>query len=270
MADLTVCSVSNDDWKYLAFQDHVMRLLAHEKEFRRLVIDVSTTDESAERERRLPHTTVVRVDLKGKVGSEAHGAALNHILSHVDTEWMAIADPDTSVLAPAWDRTCRNELADACIAIGTPYDHRGVVCRYQNFPNAVLLFLRTDPLRRMRVNWHPDPQWLRKSKRWICRQLGKPLDDDHDVGWRLPKAFAKHGYRAKTFTFLKCTDPESVVLAPDARGDEFHWNGKPIFTHQGRSWTREFDVDPISRAWLDKVCAYLRLDREITRKVIER
>jgi len=78
----------------------------------------------------------------------------------------------------------------------------------------------------------------------------------------MPVKFREHGYLAHCFDFLKSNDSGSVVLAPDARGDEHHWQGIPIVSHQGRSGSRGFDRDPISVLWLDRICNFLNVDRD--------
>lgn len=45
-------------------------------------------------------------------------------------------------------------------------------------------------------------------------------------------------------------------------GQEYQWEGRPIATHQKEGGSREFDRDPVSRAWLDKVCVHLGLARD--------
>ncbi len=255
MTALTLCSVSNADWKYIRFQDRVMRSLAHRPDFRRLVIEVSGSGESVEALRALPHTEVVEAHVGKRVGSEAHGTALNSAMAHVQTEYMLVIDPDSTAVAREWDRICAAELVDPYVAIGGPYESSAP--RYQNFPMVVYFFVRTDAMRRMRIDWRPRPTWYRKVRTRLLRSLGIEDRGDPDVGWRLPSAFRKFDFKARAFAVHKPDDPDARLLGPGVRGREYHWGDQVFFTHQGRSWQREFYVDPISRAWVERVCEYL-------------
>ncbi len=93
--------------------------------------------------------------------------------------------------------------------------------------------------------------------------------NEQDVGWRLPKAFDAAGYSSSYFDFVKSSDARSVVLAPEARGDEFQWQGTPIMTHQGRgAGARGFNVDEVSKLWLSKVSDYLDLNGQAIRDIM--
>lgn len=264
---LTVCTVNCKNWKYIYFQDYTYRRLADDKGFRRLICNVTPGNTEAELLSRLPNTTVFFHDSGDLRGSEAHGAALNELLPRIETEYAVFADPDTAALMPGWDTTCRVALDERTVAIGTPYSPKATF-RYQGFPHGVFLFFVVEPVRRLEPDFRPESDRRRALRRKLARYWPAIGKRDPDVGWRLPGLFKRVGYRGLCFDFLKCDDPRSVVLAPDARGDEFHWCGAPIITHQGRSGPRGFDQDPVSQLWLDKVCSYLDIDRRVVDEVV--
>ncbi|MBI3978492.1 MAG: hypothetical protein HY331_09935 [Chloroflexi bacterium] len=264
---LTVCTVNFRTWEYLYFQDFTFRRLAADPGFKRLICNVTPGNDEADRLARLPNTTVFHVDLKGLVGSESHGAALNHILPRIETEYAVIADPDTAVLTQGWDTVCRSALDERRLAIGSPY-HPSATFRYQGFPNVIFLFFAVESVRQLGIDFRPEPFWIRNLKRRLRHCLPAVSGLDRDVGWQLPERFGRAGHQAVCFDFYKCHDAQSVVLAPDARGDEFHWRGVPIVTHQGRAAPRGFNQDPVSRMWLERVCAYLQLDRRVADDVV--
>lgn len=257
MSSLTICTVNCRTWKYLYFQNLTYRSLARENDFKLLICNVTPENAEAELLSQLPNSTVFFHDLQGLTGSEAHGAALNTLLPLIDTEYAAIIDPDTAALLQDWDHVCREALhQQSTVAIGTPYDPEATF-RYQNFPNAFFLFFKVEPFRALAPDFRPQARRIRHWKRTIDRYWPFGEIPDHDVGWRLPRLFQKAGYKALSFEFLKCDSPRSKVLRPDARGSEFHWNGNPILTHQGRSAILEFNQDAMSQAWVEKVCRYI-------------
>jgi len=265
---LTVCSVNWHTWKYIYFQDHTFRKLATDRSFRRLICNVSPGSEEMDRLMRLPHTSVYDLDLKGLRGSDAHGTALNSLLPRLETEYAVIADPDTAALIDGWDSLCRNALDGRTVAIGTPYPTHATR-RFQEFPNAIFFYFHVDSVRRIDLDFRPESGWLRGLKSKASQYLPGRGPIDRDVGWQVPMRFREAGYEAHCFESLDCSSPRSVVLAPEARGDEHHYAGLPVLTHQGRSGPRGYDEDPISVAWLDRVCLYLGLDRRVPRVILE-
>ena len=258
---LTVCTVNCRTWKYVYFQDFTLRRLAANPSYKRLICNVTPGNDEAEVLSNLPNSCVYHVDIGKRIGSEAHGTALNSFLDRVDTEYALIADPDIAVLLPEWDTICFRALDKGVHAIGTPYP-RVAAGRYQGFPTAIFFLFRVEPVRRLRVDFRPEPYWLRGLRRRLGAFWPALAANDRDVGWRLPRAFAKAGYKAAVFDLFRCDDEESIVLSPDSRGDEHHWRGRPIVTHQGRAGRIGFDETEYSRTWLDRVCAYLKIDRD--------
>ena len=271
---LTVCSVNYNTQRYLAFQDYTYRRLADDKNFKRLICNVTPDNAEAEALSRMPNTKVFFSDTEGLSGSQSHGHGLNEILPLIDTEYAVFADPDTAALMPGWDTACLEALSDKSIAIGSPY-HPTYPNRYQKFPNVIFFFFNVEMLRRLNVDFRPPPYpfryrgnavWARGLRQRLSRRIPfiNLKTKEIDVGWHLPKSFDSAGYSASYFDFIRCSDSQSVVLTPDARGDEYHWQGAPIITHQGKgAGRRGFNVDEVSKLWLSRVSDYLGLDDEV-------
>jgi hypothetical protein len=262
---LTVCTVNYHTQRYIEFQDYTYRRLADDKNFKRLICNTTPDNAEAEALSRMPNTKVFASDSEGLTGSEEHGYGLNEILPLIDTEYAVFADPDTAALMPGWDTACIEALSDKCIAIGSPY-HSSYANRYQNFPNAIFFFFNVAKLRELNVDLRPPRYRFRTIRQRLSRRipLFNFINNVQDTGWRLPKSFHNAGYSASIFDFIRRNDSQSIVLAPDARGDEYHWQGKPIITHQGRgALSRTFNVDEVSQLWLSKVCDYLGLDGQV-------
>lgn len=262
---LTVCSVNFHTQRYLEFQDYTYRRLADDKNFKRLICNVTPDNAEVEALSKMPNTKVFFSDTKDLRGSQSHAWGLNEILPLIDTEYAVFADPDTAALMPGWDTVCIDALGDKRIAIGSPY-HPDYLNRYQNFPNVIFFFFNVEKLRKLNVDFRPQWNRFRSIGQRLSRHI--PVIDiksnEKDVGWRLPNSFDSAGYSASYFDFLRCDDSQSVVLTPNARGDEYHWEGKPIITHQGRgAGSRSFNVDEVSKLWLSRVSDYLGLDDHV-------
>jgi hypothetical protein len=259
----TVCSVNYHTQRYIEFQDYTYRRLADDKNFKRLICNVTPGNAEAEALSKMPNTKVFFSDTEGLTGSQSHAHGLNEILPLIDTEYAVFADPDTAALMPGWDTACMEALSDKRIAIGSPY-HPDYANRYQNFPNVIFFFFNVEKLRQLKVDFRPPPFPLRTIRKRLSELIPVIKSNEKDVGWRLPNSFETAGYDASYFDFLRCNDSQSVVLTPNARGDEYHWQGTPIITHQGRgAGKRGFNVDEVSKLWLSKVGDYLGLDGQV-------
>lgn len=259
-ATYTVCTVNWKSAKYIRFLDHTLRKLADAPDFRWLICDTNeTADETAELESL--GGTVVRHDVGSAVGSVAHGAAFNRIAPLIDTPYAVLLDPDAAVLVQGWDTRCLEALKDrSVVAVGAPYHPELAVERYGDFPTVFFCMYPTEFLKRpgidFRPGWHAG---LGRARSLALRLAGK-FDRDRDTGYKLRDVAHAAGKRGLCFDTLTAASPRARVLTHGERGDEFHWQGEPIFTHQGRSSSRVPFQDSISVRWFHAVCRYLGLD----------
>jgi len=255
---LTVGVVNWHSARFIRFLERSMRAKAASANYRFLVCntggDVSGLAD-------IPNLTIFEADMGRLVGSDAHGTAMNALAERLSTEYAVLLDPDMAVLADDWDRLCIDELHGDCLAIGAPYDRRVGSMRYQNFPALFFFLFKVAPFRAMRIDMRPDISGLWARTRFRAGRALGLSPESRDTGFRLPREFARHGWTGKAFAFVHGGDPESVIVTGQ-RSDEFHWRGRPILTHQGRSGQRPFWEHPLSRAWVERVCAYLEWDTE--------
>ncbi|HAV94012.1 MAG TPA: hypothetical protein DCW33_03985, partial [Proteobacteria bacterium] len=201
-------------------------------------------------------TKAFSVDIGTLWGSDAHGRGVNMILENIDTEYGLLIDPDAVLLAPEWDRLLSRELSDGCIAIGSPYPPEYGKQRHQNFPNACIFFFKVAPLLELAIDWEPlFPQKYRNLLMALIKYSGIRIQD-YEMGWRVPKAFAKKGYVGKSFKYITPTDSSAVLLQPESDFQEFHWNGEVVASHQRRS-QHEFYGTSHSCAWVDALVKYV-------------
>jgi hypothetical protein len=258
---LTVGVLNWHSAPYVRFLERTMRARAANPGFRLLVCN---TGGDVSGLAKLPYAATFETDVEPLRGSIAHGTALNALAERFETEYAVIVDVDCAVLAKDWDQICIAELDGDCLAIGAPYDRRAAHMRYQDFPALFFFFFKVAPFRAMGIDLRPDNHtvWDRTRFR-VGRALGLS-PESRDTGWRLPREFRRHGYTGKAFDYRHGGDRDAVVVGPDVGGDEFHWRGRPILTHQGRSGQRPFWEHPHSRAWVQSVCRYLDWDPEET------
>jgi hypothetical protein len=273
LSDLTVCCVSANSSQYILFQDYVMRKLADDSGFQRLVCNTLPNSLDAEKISMLPNTTLFFHDVGGLKGSDAHGHALNALLERVQTEWVLIADPDICVLCPGWDTLCKRAAHHRCVAVGASNDPTWGNAKVQNFPWVYFFFARTKCLREMHIDWRPLPEWQRHLRtrmlKWVPRWAVPWLLDNGDTGCKIPDQFKRYRYTAAAFVYRHHTEPECVVMAPDVRADEYHWQGTPIVTHLGKASLRPFNEHPIAQAWVTRLTKYLSLDPKVIDQITE-
>lgn len=262
MSDLTVCTVNYNTSKYIRFQDRILRGLASNDGFKRIIVDTSSSSDLSLLSG-LPETEIASIDTGTRYGSETHGFGVNWLIKHVNTEYALLIDPDAVLLLQNWDSLLKAELRDNCVAIGTPYNPLQSHFRHQDFPNAICFFFRVEPVCKMNINWEPMPyRWRNLLSRVIHSQLTRNPKfsifaiNDFEMGWRVPGVFRRTGYTAKHFDFVQTGEPVSILLGPDDRFEEYHWKGQLIATHQRRS-QHPFNATPHSRIWVSATSRYL-------------
>jgi hypothetical protein len=274
MADLTVCSVSAFSTKYLLFQDYVMRLLADDSKFHRLVCNVVADPEGMAQLARLPETTVFDFNVNGLRGSDAHGAALNECVKRIQTEWLLITDPDICVLSRGWDTLCKRAVHHRRAAVGASNDPAWGQAKPQDFPGVYFFFARTRFIQEMKVDWRPLPERWRNWRSWMLKRApGFAIDwfiGNGDTGCRVRDQFRRRRYTAAVFDYHHHTEPGNNVMAPDIRADEYHWQGIPIVTHIGKSGNRPFNQEPVSQSWVNRLTGYLSLDPQVIAEITSR
>ena len=214
--ELTVCTVNFYNRDYIYFQDYTYRKTADNKDFKRIVCNVTPNNEEWEDLALLPNTTVFHTETNGLRGSESHGVGLNALIPKIDTEYAVLADPDTATLIRGWDSICHKQLKGDIVAIGTPYPTHATD-RYRNFPNPIFFFFKVEPVQSLMIDFRPESYFIRSLKKRLTSCLRWVECTDRDTSWRAPIEFQRAGLEAKVFRLLKCDDFDALVLSPDAR-----------------------------------------------------
>ena len=258
----TVCVVNWHSVAYIRFLDFTLRCLAGDTGFRWLICNTESDNTRASDLAQLTNAQVIYRNLDHLQSSVAHGTGFNEIVPHIQTEYALFMDPDSAVLASGWDTICLRELENHhdVVAIGAPYRVPVQPYRYGDYPTVFFVMYKTEFLQQPGIDFRPDwATWRGHARRRLRKFLGL-FDSDRDTGWKLRKAAHRQGYRGLCFRWLSCESPEAVVLSNGERGDEYHWRGQPIFSHQGRSRSRVPFQGEISVRWFLAICRYLRLN----------
>lgn len=259
--DLTVCAVNWYSVEYLRFLAFTLRLLADRPTFRWLVCNTEADDHRTPELAALGNAQVIYRNLDNLPSSVTHGAGLNALIPLIQTDHVLFVDPDSAVLASGWDSICRRELADQAVAaIGAPYDGFMSKRRFDDFPAIFFLYCRTDLVHRRALDMRPHWAIRSGSVRRKLRQYLGLFDSDRDTGWQVRRAALEEGLRGTCFRWLNGSSRDAVVLRNGTPGDEYHWQGRPIFSHQGRSNTRAPFRGAASVRWFCAICRYLRQD----------
>ena len=189
--------------------------------------------------------------------SLGHGHCLDRIFEHMDSEYAMIVDCDVAFLQKDWDIKLMNELKDDVVIIGagTEIDHH----HYYDFPFTITTLFKVAPLKEVGVSFVPKLKDIILTEE-NAEVFGRnPGDKIHlDTAWELPYKLKPAGYSGKALPIIspRVCKEKVVFLSDNMRGEEHHLNGVPIFTHVGRSLTRDFYKDPIVTAWTARVLTW--------------
>jgi len=194
-------------------------------------------------------------------GSIGHGQCLDDIFSHMNSEYGMFVDCDVAFLEKGWHEKLVECLNDRIVIVGSEYDG----AKYLKFPNVVCCLFRTQILKDVNISFIPQPQKITITAE-SAGIYGRKVGDEIilDTGSELPLKLKKAGYdgvplplvRLNNKTGVLATTP--VFLRNDLRGEEYHLDGRPIFTHIGRSLTRDFCKDEIVVKWRQEVERWIK------------
>lgn len=211
-----------------------------------------------------------------------HGTCLDIIFERMDSEYGMIIDCDVAFLKEGWDVVMVKALDDENVIIGAEYDGD----KYLNFPNVICAMFKTRVLKDLGISFKPE-----SSHRGMGLLTGEALKVygwDRvpgrekaaaiilDTGSELPRKIKDAGLSGIPMQLFRAPEDENqklfpvhafggVVLAParvefmvpGLRGEEYQYQGEVYCTHLGRSYTREFGVDPFAVAWEKRVREWL-------------
>jgi hypothetical protein len=200
-------------------------------------------------------------------GSSGHAAGLNSALRMTGGAVDIVADCDTVILMPEWDRIVAQELETAGIvgatyeAVGGFSSGSGAKQTYKDLPTLTWValsprydFRRLDAAHRL---WRSLP--LRSAQSAALYNLSAGHRLVRDIGWKLPRYLRQHGIPAKVLRHVKPTSAEAQVLAgTHDYHDEFLLGDRPFVVHQRGSRKHPFRSQPLSAPFYDAAERYLR------------
>lgn len=153
---ITVASVS---WRSSAFlYDLFINLLALAEQPETicfLVADNTGGTDDKLRALGVPGLTIVPVDTSGEHMSVAHAIGLNALMTHLETPYALIVDPDVAMFRAGWDSVLQVMLdSHDTVAAGAPYPG-WKLGKYHDFPSPPLAFWQTDKLLSLVPDWRP-------------------------------------------------------------------------------------------------------------------
>jgi hypothetical protein len=198
-----------------------------------------------------------------RAASYAHGAALNFLFSHIETEIAIFVDPDCLFLMPGWDRVCIEELNSVAV-VGAPY-HARKLAKYHNFPSPIFSAFHVDPVRNLKPDWTPYllPPWIEAGDQvrrviaifgaragesvlgsdFYASRIAQVMrrycgNSSKDTGWRIARAASRSNCASSLFTSAlhagqlrePCNSSASVLALMDEY-ELFLWQRVPILTH---------------------------------------
>ena len=177
-------------------------------------------------------------------------------------EYGMFVDCDCAFLEKDWDKTFLGFITDRIVIVGSEYDG----AKYMNFPNLVGCLFKTDILKKVGVSMQPNSKPIvinESTKRIYGRDTGDVIKAD--AGWELCYKLKTNNYDGVILQLVRTHNKKGAVDDDNAsrfiqkgmRGEEYQLNGIPIFTHVGRSSSRNFMTDDIVIRWRNRVSEWL-------------
>lgn len=197
-----------------------------------------------------------RTPVEGSVG---HGQCMDIILQNMDAEYGMMVDSDVAFLKKDWDLQLESKIEDGVVIVGagTEKDHH----HYYDFPYTIMIFFLTEALKSSGVTFVPGLKKMvldEENADIFGRNPGDTIFQD--TSWQLPLKIKGAGQRGLALPLLspRLDSPNLKFMQPNMRGEEHQIDGEPIFTHLGRSQSRDFWHDPVVRRWKERVQDWLK------------
>ena len=192
--------------------------------------------------------------------SQGHGLCADMILNNMDSGYGMLVDADAAFLLKNWDKKITPHINNKTICLGTEYgiDDK----KYMKNPNAIAILFDVDVYKSINFTWQGELKHIiidKTNAHIYNRDIGEKIF--LDTGSRLPKFLHDNGYNGKYLELLSPRISETKYkmkfLSDGMRGDEYQLKGEPIFTHLGRSTSRDFDTSPEAQVWKKAVLNWL-------------
>ena len=175
MDEITVVWVSYFSTAYLEhLHANLLTTASGQYPLRFLVVDNAGGEDKALQEFADARSNIqlVLAPAHGLVGSPGHAAGLDLAMSHLQTRYTLICDPDIHVFKAHWDLFLIETLEkENATSIGLPYPFWRVGV-YHHFPCPIFHFFETESLKALAQPWTPFSQnRLRHAWNFIGRQI---------------------------------------------------------------------------------------------------
>ena len=193
-----------------------------------------------------------------KSGSIGHGITLNLIYKNMSADYGLIIDSDVAFLDNNWDKTFLKLLNNKIIIAGSEYDGN----KYKNFPNAICCFFDLKKLKKIKIDWMP-VTFFNKLQIHRVRDseeafygASKNSKIYKDTGYKVFVNIKKNGFDGISFKLFRKNYKNKKFI--NTEGEEYQINQKPLFTHLGRSLTRNFDKDLNAIKWREGIKNWIK------------
>lgn len=193
--------------------------------------------------------TIVDAHVDGGYGSMNHGKSLDIIFQHMDASSIGMfVDCDVAFLKRGWDRIMMSHLKDKNVIVGAEYDGE----KYKGFPNVICAMFNVWPIALNNISFSPEGTTTLFGQ--SLEIYGYPADSEPitiilDTGSELPRKLKAAGLSGTPLPLFRDGHNGAKFMKNGLRGEEYQLDGEPLFTHLGRSYTREFGVNEYAIAW---------------------
>lgn len=180
-----------------------------------------------------------------------HGLCLDIIFSKMESGIGMLVDCDVAFIEKNWDVLMLSKLNDKCAIVGAEYDGD----KYLQFPNVICAMFVVDVLKKLDISFKSNGSVFLNTDEL---QLIYGYNSEHsiilDTGCELPLKLKKAGFTGYPMPIFRAGWQNAKFMKNDMRGEEYQLDNLPLFTHLGRSYTREFGVDIHAKEWEREVC----------------
>lgn len=148
------------------------------------------------------------------VGSLAHGTALNHLVSKVDTDYFCIMDADAVWLKKGWDLILLKEFNDKIKAVGTQADSPE---KPLDFPLMFAALFETETFKKLDIDMRP-----------------KNLETHLDTGHEIREKFLQAGFSGKVIEYKNTRTYKQGPFKNIPAVIEYYLDGILFASHFGR------------------------------------
>lgn len=261
MNNIDICiAMGNNSERYLEFLLLTIKKTVEDTSSFRIILGLNGADEDLVK--KIAQESgfdflIVSASNDAGYGSLSHGLCLNSIFSHVSAKYTLCVDCDVAFIKRDWDKLLLSKLDETTAIIGAEYDG----FKYKKFPNVICALFDTAVAKKLEISFVPEGVISITN---VNREIyGYDLDSVGleiilDTGSELPRKFKNVGYSGVSLPLIRASNVDAKFMTENLRGEEYILDDEPIFTHLGRSFSRQFGVNEHAIAWENRVREWLK------------